>query len=104
MLCKSLDMSVELLRDRKLKREREKDKLTGDWLAARCDALCLKLAVIKEQVLKETYSPQAVAALRKIKLVLVNYKSKCLHKHLYWRVVSLYTVCYCIGEIYLSIH
>lgn len=57
------------MREHRLKKETDRDRLTCDWLAARCDALCLKLAVIKAQLLKETYTPQAVAALREIRWV-----------------------------------
>lgn len=83
-LCESLDASVELVQEHRLRRKPERDRLTCDWLAARCDAMCLKLAVIKGQLLKDTYSHQAVVALRKIKHQLDEaiHRCKTEHQHL----------------------
>jgi HAUS augmin-like complex subunit 4 len=67
------------VQEHRLRRKPERDRLTCDWLAARCDAMCLKLAVIKGQLLKDTYSHQAVVALRKIKSVNIIKRHKCKH-------------------------
>jgi len=67
VMRKSLEKLCELLQEQKLKHQFEYDELLGKWLSTRFDTMLLKLNVLKVQFLNETYTPQAVFALQKIR-------------------------------------
>jgi len=43
--------------------------VTAEWLAAKCDAMCLKVRVLQNQMIRDTYTPEATEALKRVKYV-----------------------------------
>ncbi|XP_065828504.1 HAUS augmin-like complex subunit 4 [Oscarella lobularis] len=76
-LCESLSVAGDVLTEQRLKSHPQEVKATSDWLAARCDAMCLKLRVLKCQVLRDIYTPEAVSALKQIRKQLQNLQLQC---------------------------
>jgi len=57
----------ETLKEYKFKVHVEQDTLNARWLQDRCRAMLLKLRVVKQQILMDTYSPSALGALRVVR-------------------------------------
>jgi len=45
-MLESFKLLSRLIADHRLKSQPEKDVINGEWLAARCDALCLKIKYV----------------------------------------------------------
>ncbi|KAK3726769.1 hypothetical protein QZH41_010411 [Actinostola sp. cb2023] len=71
-LLQCLKALEQLISKHRLQAQMEYDKITTNWLAAKCDAMCLKIKVLQNQLIKDTYTPGAVTALRKIREHLVQ--------------------------------
>lgn len=70
VLMQSLRTLESLIADHKLQSQVKHDRVTAEWLTAKCDAMCLKVRVLQNQMIKDTYTPEAVAALKRIKAYL----------------------------------
>ncbi|KAK2556782.1 HAUS augmin-like complex subunit 4 [Acropora cervicornis] len=70
VLMQSLRTLESLIADHKLQSQVKHDRVTVEWLTAKCDAMCLKVRVLQNQMIKDTYTPEAVAALKRIKAYL----------------------------------
>eukprot|EP00112_Aurelia_sp_Birch-Aquarium-sp1_P020231 Seg517.2 transcript_id=Seg517.2/GoldUCD/mRNA.D3Y31 product="HAUS augmin-like complex subunit 4" protein_id=Seg517.2/GoldUCD/D3Y31 len=60
----------ELLEKHPLDAKMENTEVTVDWLAAKCDAMQLKIRVLQCQLLKDTYNQDTVAALKSVRELL----------------------------------
>jgi len=65
-LLESLEVLERLITRHRLSAQKEKDKITGEYLMARCDALCLKVRQHELSILCDTYQQQNVQALTAI--------------------------------------
>lgn len=63
----SLQILDQLITNHRMQSQHQYDKVTAEWLASKCDAMCLKIKVLQSQLMRDTYTPETVAALRKIK-------------------------------------
>ncbi|EDO45924.1 predicted protein [Nematostella vectensis] len=66
-LLQSLESLEKLITKHRLQSQVRYDKVTTDWLAAKCEAMCLKIRVLQNQLIRDTYTPETVAALKKIR-------------------------------------
>ncbi|XP_028392642.1 HAUS augmin-like complex subunit 4 [Dendronephthya gigantea] len=66
-LVRSLEVTEKLITQYKLEWQTKYDEITSDWLAAKCQAMCLKIRVLQNQLLCDTYSPESVTALKQIR-------------------------------------
>ena len=78
----SLRTLESLIADHKLQSQVKHDRVTVEWLTAKCDAMCLKVRVLQNQMIKDTYTPEAVAALKRIKCVVRFSTNKCVQLRL----------------------
>jgi len=60
----------ELVRKYPIDSQIDNTKTTAEWLEAKCEALQLKIRVLHCQLLKDTYTKETLAALRKIRELL----------------------------------
>lgn len=67
LLLESFRLLNRLITDHRLKSQPENDTITGEWLAARSDALCLKIKVLELQLMYDTYYAGTVDALKVIR-------------------------------------
>lgn len=65
----SLQTLEKLIADHRLQSQAKYDRVTTEWLTAKCDAMCLKVRVLQNQMIRDTYTPEAIEALKKIKYV-----------------------------------
>ncbi|XP_076470156.1 HAUS augmin-like complex subunit 4 [Babylonia areolata] len=82
-LLESLGMLEKMVNQYRLGKQSRSNTVTTEYLAARCDALCLKIKNVELQVLCDTYTAETVAALTKIKEHLQEMtvvKDKDLHR------------------------
>ncbi|CAB4011961.1 HAUS augmin-like complex subunit 4 [Paramuricea clavata] len=82
-LVRSLEVSEKLITEYKLEWQKKYDEITSDWLAAKCHAMCLKIRVLQNQMLCDTYTPESVCALKQIRQSLQtkeNDTKKELHR------------------------
>ena len=78
----SLRTLESLIADHKLQSQVKHDRVTAEWLTAKCDAMCLKVRVLQNQMIKDTYTPEAVAALKRIKCVVRFSTNRAVFKWL----------------------
>ncbi|XP_025076361.1 HAUS augmin-like complex subunit 4 isoform X2 [Pomacea canaliculata] len=82
-LLESLSILDKMVNTYRLGKQSQYTSITADWLAARCDAMCFKIKYVELQVLCDTYSAEAVNALRKVKQHLseaTEEKERDLHR------------------------
>ena len=82
-LVRSLEVSEKLITEYKLEWQKKYDEITSNWLAAKCQAMCLKIRVLQNQMLCDTYTPESVNALKQIRQSLEskeNDTKKELHR------------------------
>ncbi|CAH3124937.1 unnamed protein product [Porites lobata] len=70
VLMQSLQTLEKLIADHRLQSQAKYDRVTAEWLTAKCDAMCLKVRVLQNQMIRDTYTPEAIEALKKIKAYL----------------------------------
>ncbi|XP_068721228.1 HAUS augmin-like complex subunit 4 isoform X2 [Montipora capricornis] len=70
VLMQSLQTLERLIADHRLQSQAKHDRVTAEWLTAKCDAMCLKVRVLQNQMIRDTYTPDAMAALKRIKAYL----------------------------------
>ena len=68
----SLQTQERLIADHRLQSQAKHDRVTAEWLTAKCDAMCLKVRVLQNQMIRDTYTPEATGALKTIKYVMFN--------------------------------
>ena len=68
----SLQTLERLIADHRLQSQAKHDRVTAEWLTAKCDAMCLKVRVLQNQMIRDTYTPEATEALKRIKYVNVT--------------------------------
>lgn len=66
-LVHSLEVLEKLITHHKMDWQKKYDEITSDWLAVKCQAMCLKIRVLQNQLICDTYTPHAVAALKQIR-------------------------------------
>eukprot|EP01102_Stenamoeba_stenopodia_P001620 TRINITY_DN1145_c0_g1_i1.p2 TRINITY_DN1145_c0_g1~~TRINITY_DN1145_c0_g1_i1.p2 ORF type:complete len:210 (-),score=63.16 TRINITY_DN1145_c0_g1_i1:62-691(-) len=81
LLAKTLDLTVEMLREYRIKQQYECDQIACKWLQERCKTMVLKLRVLKNQFLCDTYTPETVSALKKVKNQLELAKRDAVQEH-----------------------
>ncbi|XP_031114991.1 AUGMIN subunit 4-like [Ipomoea triloba] len=67
-----LGVLIKLVKDIKLKHQHKYDELQKTWLSKRCDTMSAKLRVLEHILLLETYTPDTIPALHKIRKYLVE--------------------------------
>lgn len=67
VLMQSLQILQKLMADHQLQSQAKHDRVMAEWLAAKCDAMCLKVRVLQNQMIRDTYTPEAIQALKRIK-------------------------------------
>jgi len=70
VLMQSLQTLEKLIADHRLQSQAKHDRVTAEWLTAKCDAMCLKIRVLQNQMIRDTYTPEAIEALKRIKAYL----------------------------------
>lgn len=70
VLMQSLQTLERLIADHRLQSQAKYDRITAEWLTAKCDAMCLKVRVLQNQMIRDTYTPEAIEALKRIKAYL----------------------------------
>ncbi|KAL9976210.1 hypothetical protein ACROYT_G013482 [Oculina patagonica] len=70
VLMQSLQTLEKLITDHRLQSQAKYDRVTAEWLAAKCDAMCLKVRVLQNQMIRDTYTPEGTEALKRIKAYL----------------------------------
>ncbi|XP_013410839.1 HAUS augmin-like complex subunit 4 [Lingula anatina] len=65
-LLESLHILEELITKHRLQSQTEKDGILTEWMAARCDAMCLKIRMVEMQILCDTYHVESVQALKAV--------------------------------------
>ncbi|XP_075483698.1 AUGMIN subunit 4 [Primulina tabacum] len=67
-----LGVLLKLVRDVKLQHQHKYDDLQKSWLCKRCETMSAKLRVLEHILLLETYTPETIPALHKIRKYLVE--------------------------------
>ncbi|KZV44147.1 hypothetical protein F511_26426 [Dorcoceras hygrometricum] len=67
-----LGVLLKLVRDVKLQHQHKYDELQKTWLCKRCETMSAKLRVLEHILLLETYTPETIPALHKIRKYLVE--------------------------------
>ncbi|CAH9083914.1 unnamed protein product [Cuscuta europaea] len=67
-----LGVLIKLVKDIKLQHQHKYDELQKTWLSKRCDTMSAKLRVLEHILLLETYTPDTIPALHKIRKYLVE--------------------------------
>ncbi|GJT55745.1 augmin subunit 4 [Tanacetum coccineum] len=67
-----LGVLIKLVKDLKLQHQHKYDELQKTWLCKRCETMSAKLRVLEHILLLETYTPESVPALHKIRKYLVE--------------------------------
>ncbi|XP_073158228.1 AUGMIN subunit 4 [Henckelia pumila] len=67
-----LGVLIKLVRDVKLQHQHKYDDLQKTWLCKRCETMSAKLRVLEHILLLETYTPETIPALHKIRKYLVE--------------------------------
>ncbi|XP_073063317.1 AUGMIN subunit 4 [Primulina eburnea] len=67
-----LGVLLKLVRDVKLEHQHKYDDLQKSWLCKRCETMSAKLRVLEHILLLETYTPETIPALHKIRKYLVE--------------------------------
>jgi len=70
VLMQSLQTLEKLIADHRLQSQAKHDRVTAEWLTAKCDAMYLKIRVLQNQMIRDTYTPEAIEALKRIKAYL----------------------------------
>lgn len=72
VLMQSLQTLEKLITDHRLQSQGKYDRVTAEWLAAKCEAMCLKVRVLQNQMIRDTYTPESTEALKRIRAYLKN--------------------------------
>jgi hypothetical protein len=75
-VAQTLEVATVALRSHKHQSTYAFMRLSGRWLTKRCEALGLKLSVLQSQVLRDTYTPDTLAALRALRGHLVEAREQ----------------------------
>ncbi|CAI9787817.1 unnamed protein product [Fraxinus pennsylvanica] len=67
-----LGVLIKLVKDIKLQHQHKYDELQKTWLCKRCETMSAKLGVLEHILLLETYTPETIPALHKIRKYLVE--------------------------------
>ncbi|KAI7727210.1 hypothetical protein M8C21_033509 [Ambrosia artemisiifolia] len=67
-----LGVLIKLVKDLKLQHQHKYDELQKTWLCKRCETMSAKLRALEHILLLETYTPESVPALHKIRKYLVE--------------------------------
>lgn len=67
-----LGVLIKLVKDLKLQHQHQYDELQKTWLCKRCETMSAKLRVLEHFLLLETYTPESIPALHKIRKYLVE--------------------------------
>ncbi|RDD46921.1 HAUS augmin-like complex subunit 4 [Trichoplax sp. H2] len=73
---KCIEILDEIIRKYRLKYQADHDTITCNWFAAKCDAMCNKLSVLANHLLKDSYTNETVSALNQIKHHLVTAQAE----------------------------
>lgn len=72
VLEQMLVVLIKLVKDIKLQHQHKYDELQKTWLSKRCDTMSAKLRVLEHILLLETYTPDTIPALHKIREYLID--------------------------------
>ncbi|CAA3020016.1 AUGMIN subunit 4 [Olea europaea subsp. europaea] len=67
-----LGVLIKLVKDIKLQHQHKYDELQKTWLCKRCETMSAKLGVLEHILLLETYTPETIPALHKIRKYLIE--------------------------------
>ncbi|MCL7040319.1 hypothetical protein MKW94_009285 [Papaver nudicaule] len=67
-----LGVLIKLVKDLKLQHQHQYDELRKTWLCKRCETMNAKLRVLEHLLLRDTYTPESIPALHKIRKYLVE--------------------------------
>lgn len=67
-----LGVLIKLVKDIKLDHQHKYDELQKTWLCKRCETMRAKLRVLEHILLLETYTPETIPALHKIRKYLIE--------------------------------
>ncbi|KAI3879633.1 hypothetical protein MKX03_029361 [Papaver bracteatum] len=67
-----LGVLIKLVKDLKLQHQHQYDELRKTWLCKRCETMNAKLRVLEHLLLRDTYTPDSIPALHKIRKYLVE--------------------------------